>query len=98
MRWLGGLAVIVVCGLAPACDCNHHTGNGPDAEPCNPPAPCVTGEVCRYDTCVPDPTPCSAASDCVAATYCNLDKGECLPWGVGPGGASDPTCKRDPVP
>jgi hypothetical protein len=23
---------------------------------------------------------------------------ECLPWGVGPGGGSDPDCKRDPVP
>ena len=98
MRWLVGVAWVLICGLAPACDCNSKTGNGADAEPCNPPAPCDKGEVCRYDTCIPDPVACAAVTDCGGDTYCDLSRMECLPWGVGPGGGSDPTCKRDPVP
>src|SRR3954468_5113904 len=98
MRWLGGLALVVACGLVPACDCNNKNGNTADAEACNAPEPCATGEVCRFDTCVPDPTPCTTSADCAADTYCVVDRMECLPWGVGPGGANDPACKRDPVP
>jgi hypothetical protein len=98
MRWLAGVAWVLMCGLAPACDCNSKLGNGADAEPCNPPAPCDKGEVCRYDTCIPDPVACAAPADCGGDTYCDLGRMECLPWGVGPGGGSDPACKRDPVP
>jgi hypothetical protein len=98
MRWLGGLALVVACGLAPACDCNHKNGDTADAEPCNPPAPCVGDEVCRFDTCVPPTTPCTTSADCPGDAYCVVDRMECLPWGVGPGGGSDPECKRDPVP
>ncbi len=91
--------MVLACGLAPACDCNNHNGNGPDAEPCTPPAPCVSGEACRYDTCVPDPVSCTTSADCAGDTYCDLTRMECLPWGVGPGsGGVDPACKRDPVP
>ncbi len=98
MRWLGSLAVVVAFGLAPACDCNSKLGNGPDAEACTPDVPCVAGEVCRYDACVPDPQPCTTSADCTGDTYCDTTHGECIPWGVGPGGGSDPACKRDPVP
>ncbi len=98
MRWLGGLVIIVACGLAPACDCNSKINNGPDAEPCTPPAPCASSEVCRYDSCVPEPQPCSTSADCKGDTYCDTTHGECIPWGVGPGSGSDPACKRDPVP
>src|SRR6476659_8657864 len=41
------------------------------------------------DTCTPA---------CTGDQYCDVANNECLPWGVGPGGVSDPTCKRDPVP
>lgn len=99
MRWQAALAFVLACGLAPACDCGNSNGNGPDATPCTPPAPCVTGEVCRYDLCVADPVPCTTSADCTGDTYCDVDHMECLPWGVGPGaGGSDPACKRDPVP
>lgn len=97
MRWYGSLAVVLACGLAPACDCGN-SSNGPDAEPCNPPAPCATEEVCRYDTCIPKPEACTTSADCAGDSYCDTTHGECIPWGVGPGNGSDPACKRDPVP
>jgi len=93
MRWLAVLALFL-----PACSCNN-LNSGPDATtPCNPPAPCGGGDVCRYDTCVPPPTPCTTSADCPGDAYCDTSTSECLPWGVGPGGASDPECKREPVP
>jgi len=94
MRWL----VVVLALVLPACSCKNPNG-GPDAStPCNPPAPCTGGDVCRYDTCVQPPQPCSTSADCTGDTYCDLSTSECLPWGVGPGGASDPECRREPVP
>ena len=54
--------------------------------------------MCRYNTCVPHPTSCTANTDCAGADYCDTSTGECLPWGVGPGGMNDPACKRTPVP
>jgi hypothetical protein len=54
--------------------------------------------VCRYDVCVPPPTPCDSNADCSGDQYCDVANNECLPWDVGPGGSSDPECKRDPVP
>jgi hypothetical protein len=97
MRWVF-VALICASALSPACDCNHHhtNGNGPDAYNCTP--ACTGSDVCRYDMCVPPPTPCTANKDCPGDDYCDTSASECLPWGVGPGGANDPTCKRTPVP
>jgi hypothetical protein len=89
-------AVLVVGALGEGCSCNGTSGSGPDAKECSP--PCAGGTVCRYDVCVPTPTPCSSNLDCPGDQYCDTTAGECLPWGVGPGGGSDPECKRDPVP
>lgn len=97
MRWLVPIALVLVVST-PGCSCNRTTGEGPDAVPCNPPSPCAGGEVCRYDTCVLPPVPCTTSADCTGDGYCDVSAGECLPWGVGPGGASDPACKREPVP
>ncbi|MBA3458130.1 MAG: VCBS repeat-containing protein [Deltaproteobacteria bacterium] len=93
MRWL----LVVVAMFVPACSCNNQNA-GPDATACNPPTPCTNGDVCRYDTCVAPPIPCSTSADCPGDSYCELSTSECLPWGVGPGGGSDPECKREPVP
>ena len=93
MRWLVALAIAVV----PACNCNNNAAQ-PDSAPCFPPRPCVAGEACRFDTCVPEPTTCTTNADCTNDRYCEPGTLECIPWGVGPGGASDPECKRDPVP
>ena len=96
MRWVF-VALVCVSVLSPGCDCNHHPhGAGPDAYNCTP--ACTGGDVCRYDMCVPPPTPCTTNPDCPGDQYCDTSAMECLPWGVGPGGGNDPTCKRDPVP
>ena len=97
MRWLV-LIVLALAATAPGCSCNRTEDAAPDAQACKPPSPCASGEACRYDTCVPPPTPCATSADCTGDTYCDVAASECLPWGVGPGGASDPACKRDPVP
>ncbi|HEY5951015.1 MAG TPA: VCBS repeat-containing protein [Kofleriaceae bacterium] len=94
MRWLFAVAAIAV--FIPNCQCGHN-GASPDAAfVCNP--PCEGDLVCRYDACVPPPTPCTTNADCPGDQYCDVSRMECLPWGVGPGGGSDPECKRDPVP
>ena len=100
MRWAVAAVLFTTALFADACSCNPHTGNSntPDSVTCTPPAPCADPEVCRYDACVPPPTTCSANLDCPNDLYCDTTAGECLPWGVGPGGGSDPECKRDPVP
>lgn len=59
---------------------------------------CATDEVCRYSTCVPTPTACSTSAECMGDTYCDTSAGECLPFGVGPGGNSNADCRRQPVP
>ncbi len=96
MRWFA-LALILSSG----CRCNTKAGNGdqPDANPadiCTP--PCDDPTVCRYGACVAAPTACTTNADCPGDAYCDTSRNECLPWGVGPGGLSDPTCKRTPVP
>jgi len=97
MRWLL-VALVAASTLSPACDCNHHhSSNGPDGGDICTPA-CTADQVCRYNTCVDPPEPCTANKDCPGDKYCDVPNQECLPWGVGPGGGSDPTCKRDPVP
>ncbi|MEJ7602090.1 MAG: hypothetical protein WKG01_29605 [Kofleriaceae bacterium] len=82
--------------LAPSCSCNNSNPDGPDAGSCNP--ACEDGTVCRYQTCVPPPTACDDNSDCPGDQYCDTTAGECLPWGVGPGGSNDTECLREPVP
>ena len=97
MRWLL-VALLAASVLSPACDCNHHhSGNGPDGGDICTPA-CTGDSVCRYNMCVPPPEPCGSNADCPGDKYCDTPNHECLPWGVGPGGGSDPGCKRDPVP
>src|SRR3569623_1230095 len=97
MRWRF-VARVATSVLPPACDCNHHhSGNGPDGGAICTPA--GTGDsVWRYNMCVPPPEPCGSNADCPGDKYCDAPNHECLPWGVGPGGGSDPGCKRDPVP
>jgi hypothetical protein len=82
--------------LAGACGPNT-IGGGVDAGAgdCDP--ACIDDQVCRYGACVPPPSTCQDNSDCPGDTYCDVSAGECLPWGVGPGGTSDATCTRDVV-
>ena len=97
-RWLAVVALFAALSYGAGCSCNSKNGGGPDAvgEECDP--ACEAGTVCRYDVCVAQPTPCTTNADCPGDKYCDAPNMECLPWGVGPGGASDPECKRDPVP
>ena len=69
---------------------------GPDEHRCSP--ACEAGAVCRYGACLPPPTLCAANVDCPGDRYCDTGAGECLPWGIGPGGDRDPACRRAPVP
>ncbi|HEX8106438.1 MAG TPA: VCBS repeat-containing protein, partial [Kofleriaceae bacterium] len=79
---------VLVYGLLAACHSGSH-------EACNP--ACGDGLVCRYATCVV-PIPCTANTDCAGDQYCETAAGECLPWGVGPGGTSDRSCAGTPAP
>ena len=96
MRWGSAVLIIAIALLVPNCQCSNNAGNPDAAFVCNP--PCEGDRVCRYDVCVPPPTPCTTQEDCKGDSYCDLALMECLPWGVGPGGGSNPDCKRDPVP
>src|SRR5689334_2700809 len=89
MRWLA-LAALVAAG------CHGREPSVPDAAGCA--AICTAGQVCRYDTCVAQPTACARNTDCTGDTYCDTSAKECAPWGLGPGGMSDPACKSDPEP
>ncbi|HMG20105.1 MAG TPA: VCBS repeat-containing protein [Kofleriaceae bacterium] len=80
MRWPA-----IACAALAACA--HGGGAG---DPCSP--MCGDGLVCRYDTCVAAPAACAASAACAGDQYCDLTAHECLPWGVGPGGTSDPSC------
>ncbi len=53
---------------------------------------CAAPQVCRYDTCIDPPAACTTDQMCEDDSYCEM--GECLPYGVGPRGPFDPTCKR----
>ena len=99
MRWL----LVVAAIWLPSCSCqNKHGDTGDvDANPLDVCAPaCAADQVCRYMACVPPPTACTTNTDCPGDAYCDLTRGpgECLPFGVGPGGPMDPACKREPVP
>ena len=89
--------IALVAMFVAGCNCSGKSGDTVDAfGNCNP--ACVDPLVCRYETCVPPPTPCSKNEDCSGDQYCDVGAGECLPWGVGPGGNNNAECKREPVP
>ncbi|MEZ4399906.1 MAG: VCBS repeat-containing protein [Kofleriaceae bacterium] len=75
-------------------------GTGPDAvdapDTCGG-VVCPADQVCRYATCVPTPAAC-VDDRCPGDAYCDGTTGECLPWGVGPGGTFDQACVRTVVP
>jgi len=87
MRW----CLAIACGSLAACA--HSGGTG---DHCS--RACGDGLVCRYDACVPPPAACSASAGCSGDQYCDASAMECLPWGVGPGGASDRSCAAAAVP
>jgi hypothetical protein len=82
---------VLACGALAAC---AH-GGGP-GDPCAP--DCADGLVCRYDACIAPPAACSASAPCAGDRYCETGAMECLPWGLGPGGTSDPSCAATPAP
>jgi hypothetical protein len=82
----------LVAPLACAAACNGSHG-GPIRDGCAD--ACAIDEVCRYSACVPTPSHCGSTDDCHGDSYCDTSSSECLPWGVGPGGASDPSCRRE---
>lgn len=86
MRWC-----LVVCGSLAACQ--HNDGSGDRCSPA-----CRDGLVCRHDACVPKPAACDAGTACPGDQYCDPTAGECLPWGVGPGGTRDPSCAGTAAP
>lgn len=89
------VAIIAACGGSGSGDVDGGgDGDGGGAE-CG--GACVDPQVCRYDQCVPPPAPCASTDDCEGDFYCDLPAGECLPWGVGPGGDSDDECTREVV-
>ena len=99
MQWLVGVAavVLVACGGGSGSNIDAGGGNG-DGGGGGCPAPCDDDEVCRYAICVPTPQTCASNDDCAGDFYCDLPAGECLPWGVGPGGFSDNECTREVIP
>src|SRR5689334_9465621 len=62
------------------------------------PISCSDGEACRFGICIPTPLPCTMDDQCIGDTYCDETARECYPWGIGPGGTSDPSCSRVVVP
>lgn len=108
MTWLRGdstflapwLCAIAACGSGGgAVDAGGAGGDagaaGDAGQAC--PSPCADTEVCRYGVCVPRPQPCASTDDCSGDAYCDTAAGECLPWGVGPGGFFDDGCTREVV-
>ena len=85
----GALAVLLAAG------CQSHEPAIP-TDGCLP--ACEDGQACRYDTCVAQPTACGRNADCGGDQHCDTSAMECLPWGLGPGGLSDPGCKNTPTP
>ena len=79
-----------------ACGSPAHRG-APDGPISCAGTTCPAGDVCRYDTCIPPPAAC-ASGLCDGDACCDTSANECLPYGVGPCGANDSTCKSTPVP
>lgn len=104
MRVASRLAVLAtllaLAALAPACSCGgpSQPGDDVDAAGCGAGAACTDGQVCRHDVCIDPPPPCDAMGECPGDRYCDQPAGECLPWGVGPGGTFDDACVREVVP
>jgi hypothetical protein len=92
MRWCGALLVALAVALA---GCQNREPAVP-IDSCTP--PCEDGQVCRYDTCVARPGPCGSNADCTGDQHCDTSAMECLPWGLGPGGLADASCKNMPTP
>ncbi len=92
-------AALVLTVFLGACGGDGSAGGGdagPDGGPC--PVSCAAGEVCRFGICIPTPLPCTMDEQCIGDTYCDESALECYPWGIGPGGSSDPACSRVVVP
>ncbi len=92
------LGLFLVLAAGGGCDCGGGSGGDVDAGVDDCPVECQAGEVCRYQECVPTPTPCDTDADCPGDFYCDESRNECLPWGVGPGGDSNPECTQEVVP
>ena len=81
----------IAIAVVTACGGGHGAVDGGTCDPA-----CATGEACRYATCVPAPASCTTT--CAGDQYCVTSASECLPWGIGPGGAADRSCHDDPAP
>ncbi|MCE9578437.1 MAG: VCBS repeat-containing protein [Deltaproteobacteria bacterium] len=90
IAWLGVLLSIAACG-------SKNGGGGPDASAQCGGTTCPADQVCRYDKCLPPPPACVSGA-CSGDACCDTSANECLPYGLGPCGASDPGCTRTPVP
>jgi hypothetical protein len=86
-------ARLAIAFLLAACQPSDDPSPGGDCMP-----GCGDDLVCRYQACVPPPTACSDSAGCAGDRYCDVPKMECLPWGVGPGGSSDPSCRGSVTP
>jgi len=53
---------------------------------------CALGEICRFDACITDQGGCIVDGDCQEDSYC--DNGDCIPYGTGPRGDTNPDCTR----
>lgn len=80
-------------------DTDTDTGGGP----CETSDDCPDGEVCVEGECLPGEGPCETHDDCDGDTYCceapdclpeGEAPGECIPFGEGPFGASNPDCEE----
>ncbi len=68
--------------------------------PCDAETPCADGNVCAAGFCAPDLGPCAGDEDCGGDSYCcgegcRDDGGDpvCIPYGYGPRGTLNPSCK-----
>ncbi|MBK9033209.1 MAG: VCBS repeat-containing protein [Myxococcales bacterium] len=98
--FLGALALVCSAAVSGCGGCDTPGRGGPDGSDgaglCGGVA-CAADQVCRYDTCVAPPSAC-VDGRCPGDLHCDTTAGECLPWGVGPGGAFDSACVREVVP
>src|SRR5262249_51635082 len=56
---------------------------------------CTAPQVDRFGVCIDPPAACTTDDDCENDSYCL--NGECIPYGIGPHGPTDPTCQRPPA-
>ncbi|MHB8876745.1 MAG: FG-GAP repeat domain-containing protein, partial [Myxococcaceae bacterium] len=67
-------------------------GGGPDGGVACGATSCGSPNVCRFGVCVDPPPACTLDGECQTDSYC--EAGECIPYGVGPRGGTNPECKR----